>query len=538
MKKVFTEFHNTGHDAVSAFLGDEPSHPGVQRMKVTSSSSSLHSLLQLSTVQEGVVVADVVDDNNANKCVLKALTRVEQWLPGRRYLMAPAVLGACPNVWTCTNDNSSVQHLGTCLLANQNKNSNSISSSNNNNNDDNEQQHQQWSTAVLVVHHNYLLEYSNSDSDNTVIRGYAHLAYSTSHAHPTDPHVLTLAFYGSPCARADARSVCIRVKDSNQRDEWIKCLQCASAMTVSDVYTQEQQLGCGSYASVYAATKNRSGHEQKCAIKVFDKQLFWKMVVKGRERADTVVREASVQATLTARCGQVKSFLRIQGFLETADHVVIESELLEGTDLFKYVSSKGVLSETEAAAIMKDILVCLEAMNRIGLAHRDIKPANILMCKDGASPKIKVADFGMATFIGEDGRVRGRCGTPGYVAPEIFAAGVNGGYSSKVDVFSAGVVLYVMLCGYEPFYGETDAELVQANREASVDFPADEWKHISSGARDLVQKMMEANPEKRLTSKEALRHSWFQLIHIDDVDLLDEGLASQALHDINNCIIS
>jgi serine/threonine protein kinase len=187
---------------------------------------------------------------------------------------------------------------------------------------------------------------------------------------------------------------------------------------------------------------------------------------------------------------------------------------------------------------MKDILVCLEAMNRIGLAHRDIKPANILMCKDGASPKIKVADFGMATFIGEDGRVRGRCGTPGYVAPEIFAAGVNGGYSSKVDVFSAGVVLYVMLCGYEPFYGETDAELVQANREASVDFPADEWKHISSGARDLVQKMMEANPEKRLTSKEALRHSWFQLIHIDDVDLLDEGLASQALHDINNCIIS
>lgn len=90
---------------------------------------------------------------------------------------------------------------------------------------------------------------------------------------------------------------------------------------------------------------------------------------------------------------------------------------------------------------------------------------------------MKVADFGMATFVGVDGLVRGRCGTPGYVAPEIFSAGLHGGYGNKVDVFSAGVVLYVMLAGYEPFYGESDDELIAANKEAKLDFPTSDWTH-------------------------------------------------------------
>jgi calcium/calmodulin-dependent protein kinase I len=128
-------------------------------------------------------------------------------------------------------------------------------------------------------------------------------------------------------------------------------------------------------------------------------------------------------------------------------------------------------------------------MKRIGLAHRDIKPANVLMCQTNRhGPAAKVGDFGMSTFVDVDGQVRGRCGTPGYVAPEIFSAGVHGGYGNKVDIFSAGVTLYVMLCGYEPFYGETDEELVAANKEARVEFTEADWSGISMEARDWSRK--------------------------------------------------
>ena len=269
-------------------------------------------------------------------------------------------------------------------------------------------------------------------------------------------------------------------------------------------------------------------NEHGCALKIFDKNMFWRMVVKGRERADTIVRETAVQATLGAQSGcDVNSFLKLRGFFETSDSVVLELELLKGTDLFQHIASHNALPETEAAEILRDILLGLDAMNRIGLAHRDIKPANVLMCSERGSadnngdgmvstvttsplPRVKIGDFGMAAFVGIDGHIRGRCGTPGYVAPEIFKAGIYGGYGNKVDIFSAGVTLYVMLCGYEPFYGETDAELVDCNKAANVDFPSEDWEHISPMAKDLVQKMTKANANERLDARHALQHPWLR----------------------------
>lgn len=104
---------------------------------------------------------------------------------------------------------------------------------------------------------------------------------------------------------------------------------------------------------------------------------------------------------------------------------------------------------------------------------------------------------------------------------------MHGGYGNKVDVFSAGVTLYVMLCGYEPFYGETDSQLVAANKEAKIDFPDDEWSGISWNARDLVSKMMEPNPKKRLDASRALKHPWFQT-HLSDADTLDGSMSLPA----------
>lgn len=190
----------------------------------------------------------------------------------------------------------------------------------------------------------------------------------------------------------------------------------AAHLRIKDMYEYDESLviGRGRYASVYPACRRRlvndssvtsptqSSEDGKgqstnvhgtktptdpsfiqkrvletgydCAIKIVNKQEFWKRVVKGQERADTLVREASVQATLTSKCANIAPFVRIQGFFEDSEHVVLEMELLNGIDLFQYVSSKGVLSEAEAAGILQDILMVLDCMNRVGLAHRDIKP--------------------------------------------------------------------------------------------------------------------------------------------------------------------
>jgi serine/threonine protein kinase len=326
----------------------------------------------------------------------------------------------------------------------------------------------------------------------------------------------------------------IRVERAADRDRWVSCLNDASKLTVHDLYDFDESkcIGQGRYASVYKACRiDENGESLECAIKVVEKSEFWSRVVKSMERADTLVREASVQATLASKGVPLPTILKLGSLFETPDNLVFEVELLEGTDLFRYVSLKGSLSESEAACIIRDVLVGLEMMCRFGIAHRDVKPANILMCnKESDGVHVKLADFGMSTFAGVDGLLRGRCGTPGYVAPEIFSAGVNGGYGNKVDIFSTGVTLYIMLCGYEPFYGETDAELINANREALVEFPDSDWSNgelcgncdvallrplilihcmlVSAEARDLVRAMLEADPRKRISAKDALQHPW------------------------------
>jgi len=248
--------------------------------------------------------------------------------------------------------------------------------------------------------------------------------------------------------------------------------------------------------------------DYECALKIVDKASFWERVRKGKERADALVREISVQATLMTYDGGAQNSLRILSFFETFDHVVLELELLEGSDLFQHISRRGILTETEAAEMMFDLLTCIAAMNKAGVAHRDLKPANILMGKPENRGTVKLGDFGMATFVGEENLIYGRCGTPGYVAPEIFMAGKNEGYRNNVDVFSAGVTLYVLLSGYEPFYGETEKELIRDNKEAKVEYPESEWKTVSIEGHDLIEKMLQRDPTKRITASDALLHPW------------------------------
>lgn len=382
-----------------------------------------------------------------------------------------------------------------------------------------------WCTGVFVLRQNCLFEYREGDSLNGLPWGYAHLPLGEAYPHKHFTNALHLDFFEKPCCKSGKRSLLLRVESKGERDRWVSLLQSAARTTIHDLYEVDvsddaPRFGHGRYAVVRPARRrdrrkikslvdtryphatstsqdsfrnvssvdsfgcNKSSNpelentvgEYNCALKIINKREFWSRVKKGRERADTLVREAAIQTTLAVQGGNAPGFLQLHNIFETGEEVVLELELLKGTDLFQHISSRGVLDEVEAARIMIDLLNCLIVLDQVGIAHRDIKPANLLMCHDeNNETKIKLADYGMASFVGVDNLVRGRCGTPGFVAPEILLTCVNGGYGNKVDMFSAGVTLYVMLAGYEPFYGESDAELIAVNREAKVDFPHADW---------------------------------------------------------------
>mmetsp|Transcript_9902 Transcript_9902/g.11288 ORF Transcript_9902/g.11288 Transcript_9902/m.11288 type:complete len:878 (-) Transcript_9902:60-2693(-) len=478
--------------------------------------------------------------------LLKPIQGAESWKQGRRYLIAPAALASCPlstiKTLTGSSTQSATEAATSSTLDYFPKASGMIVLGEAHMTYVGDKYHLtygKWSSCRLVLRQNYLFEYDLGTPLASLPRGIVHLQHAAAYPHKDFQDALELHFYASPCAKVDHRILMIRVKKSDERDHWITCLNNAAKLHIKDIweFDEDRPIGSGRYASIYSARRRQTAsntvnkrifgetedqcdyqqQEQLCdhntntyALKIIDKNEFWRLVIKGRERCDTIVRELAVQSTLTATFGtKYNNFLQLHGFFETTDRIVIEMELLDGKDLFEYISSKGVLVEEEAGFIVRDILVGLLNMKQIGIAHRDIKPANIFMTNESKyGTSVKLGDFGMSTLVGLDGLVRGRCGSPGYVAPEILMAKAGQGYGNQVDIFSAGVTLYVMLCGYEPLYGENEKELIEANKNAEIDYPSSEWGRISPEARDLVKRMLKRNPIERITAKEALQHDW------------------------------
>jgi len=548
-KKMFTMYHNDSRfnrDSTEPFLGNDV--PASQRnytpMAYMAAAAGSRGFAAHSRVASETYIPSMqydppplapVDENGIsvqhNMRLLKPLKNTEHWEAGRRYLIAAAALATCPASVVDKLSGSTVLsakeaaaahsafgtiHLGQALTTYVGQ-TRHLSAG-------------KWSSCNLILRQNYLLEYDVGAPKNALPRGFVHLQLATAYASPELPNSLELHFFASPCAQSDPRMLLIQLHNREDRDSWVFCLNRAARLQPRDLWEFDDNIefGRGRYATVrpgrrkdeeyYEDMKDQgSDPEEKPqhrnrALKIIDKGEFWKRVVKGRERADTLVRELSVQSTLTAKCGRLPSILQLRGVFETSQNLILELELLEGHDLFEYISRKGVMEESEACLVTEDILRSLGAMNRIGVAHRDIKPANLLMCKgEGDRVAVKVGDFGMSTFVGGvDGLLRGRCGTPGYVAPEILKGSSGVGYGNQVDVFSAGVTLYVMLCGYEPFYGESEEALIEANKDATVEFQKNDWSGISKDARDLIRQMLKSDPGERITAKEALEHPWIK----------------------------
>jgi len=201
----------------------------------------------------------------------------------------------------------------------------------------------------------------------------------------------------------------------------------------------------------------------------------------------------------------------------------IITELCTGGELFDQIIKRPYYSERDAAIIMKQVLSAVSYCHDLNIVHRDLKPENLLLDSDGPGAIIKVIDFGTSQKYDPEKKMHQTYGTPYYIAPEILA----GEYNEKCDVWSVGVIMYILLCGRPPFDGQTDDEILENVSKGTYKTDSAVWKNVSKEGLDLVQKMLKFDPEKRISSSEALNHPWIK--NLTEGINVDENLATGAL---------
>jgi len=281
-----------------------------------------------------------------------------------------------------------------------------------------------------------------------------------------------------------------------QYTQWIEVLKCVCILqNISHEYTFGSLIGKGDSAKVHSA--RRKIDDTKFAIKSIKKRIL----AKNLRRLNFLNREINIMRSLDH-----PYIVRLYEVYENEIYIHLVCEYLSGGELFSLLQTKVKFSESVSMQVMKCLLEALSYIHSKGIIHRDIKPENLILVNPKNNYTIKIADLGLAIVSGPIGKERSKCGSPGYVAPEILN---NVPYDSKADIFSAGIILYIMLTGNAPFRGVSFKEILARNTVGFVSFPFDLWENVNPLAKDLAQKMTTLNPEKRPNALDCLKHELF-----------------------------
>ena len=292
---------------------------------------------------------------------------------------------------------------------------------------------------------------------------------------------------------------------SEEKDfrEWKAAL--SKVFIQSDFHTKFnaiKMIGKGSFARVYLVEDKET--KVKYAVKAFSKEYLMSQS-KGKE---SLMNEIEIMQIV-----KHPNIMTLHELHESKNSIYLVLELLEGGELFNYVSSKKSVSIHEICRVMKCLLEALAYLSDKRIMHRDLKPENMILKEKGdlQYATLKLVDFGLATQCDVPEYLFKRCGTPGYVAPEIINAPSNENihYTSKCDVFSAGIILYILLTGKSPFDGKSFQEILNQNKLCKIDFKNPKLKKHPRVV-ELLQKMLEVNPIKRLSAREALQDEFFK----------------------------
>eukprot|EP00798_Chlamydomonas_sp_ICE-L_P031421 gene31421-6594_t len=220
------------------------------------------------------------------------------------------------------------------------------------------------------------------------------------------------------------------------------------------------------------------------------------------EEIDDVRREVQIMHHLAGHANVVC----LKGVYEDKSNVCLVMEVASGGELFDNIVKRGHYTEKDAAALIRVIVSVVLHCHNMGVIHRDLKPENFLLSDKSANSPIKATDFGLSSFFQEDQVFTDIVGSAYYVAPEV----LRRSYGKEADLWSCGVILYILLCGYPPFHGDNEKKIFEAVISKSVDFKSDPWPRISEPAKDCVRRMLVRDPKRRASAQEILSHEWMK----------------------------
>lgn len=268
-------------------------------------------------------------------------------------------------------------------------------------------------------------------------------------------------------------------------------------------YNAIKMIGKGSFARVYLVEDKET--KERFAVKAFSKEYLLSQV-KGKE---SIINEIKIMQMV-----KNPHIMNLEEVHESKNSIYMVLELLEGGELFNHIASKETLSLEDIRQTMRCLLDAIAYLADKNILHRDLKPENMILKEKGKLENctLKLVDFGLATLADVPEYLFKRCGTPGYVAPEIINAptGLNVHYNPKCDVFSAGVIFYILLTGKSPFNGKSFQEILTQNKVCRIDFKNPKI-HKYPKVAELLQNMLDPNPVTRISARGALGHEFFKV---------------------------
>ncbi|XP_057182999.1 calcium/calmodulin-dependent protein kinase (CaM kinase) II beta 1 isoform X9 [Triplophysa rosa] len=269
------------------------------------------------------------------------------------------------------------------------------------------------------------------------------------------------------------------------------------ATTTCTRFTDEcqlyEELGKGAFSVVRRCVKLSTGQEY--AAKIINTK---KLSARDHQKLE---REARI-----CRLLKHPNIVRLHDSISEEGFHYLLFDLVTGGELFEDIVAREYYSEADASHCIQQILEAVLHCHQMGVVHRDLKPENLLLASKCKNAAVKLADFGLAIEVqGDQQAWFGFAGTPGYLSPEVLR---KEAYGKPVDIWACGVILYILLVGYPPFWDEDQHKLYQQIKAGAYDFPSPEWDTVTPEAKNLINQMLTINPAKRITAQEALKHPW------------------------------
>ncbi|XP_035389271.1 calcium/calmodulin-dependent protein kinase (CaM kinase) II gamma 1 isoform X5 [Electrophorus electricus] len=261
----------------------------------------------------------------------------------------------------------------------------------------------------------------------------------------------------------------------------------------TDEYQLYEELGKGAFSVVRRCVKKSTNQEY--AAKIINTK---KLSARDHQKLE---REARI-----CRLLKHPNIVRLHDSIAEEGFHYLVFDLVTGGELFEDIVAREYYSEADASQCINQILESVNHIHQHDIVHRDLKPENLLLASKMKGAAVKLADFGLAIEVqGDQQAWFGFAGTPGYLSPEVLR---KDPYGKPVDIWACGVILYILLVGYPPFWDEDQHKLYQQIKAGAYDFPSPEWDTVTPEAKNLINQMLTINPAKRITAEQALKHPW------------------------------